>query len=168
MPHKRNPELSERICGISRLIRGYTVTALDNVVLWNERDISHSSAERIILPESSIYLDYILNLTIGIIQDMKINKEQIEKNLNLTNGIIFSPRVMLKLVEKGISREVAYDVIQSNAMTAWEHNKDFKKLILNDPKLSNIILSNEEVSELFDYNFYLQHVDNIFKRCGLG
>ena len=168
MPHKRNPELSERICGISRLIRGYTVTALDNVVLWNERDISHSSAERIILPESSIYLDYILNLSIGIIQEMKINKEQIENNLNLTKGIIFSPRVMLKLVEKGISREVAYDVIQSNAMTAWEHNKDFKKLILNDPKLSNIILSNEEVSELFDYNFYLQHVDNIFKRCGLG
>ena len=167
MPHKRNPELSERICGISRIIRGYTVSALDNVVLWNERDISHSSAERIILPDSSIYLDYILDLTNGIITNMKVDKERIDFNLNMTKGLIFSPKIMLKLVEKGMSREKAYDIVQSNSMIAWEKNKDFKNLILDEIESSQFNFSEDEISELFDYKFYLKHIDTIFDRSGL-
>lgn len=167
MPHKRNPELSERICGISRIIRGYTVSALDNVVLWNERDISHSSAERIILPDSSIYLDYILDLTNGIITNMKVDKERIDFNLNMTKGLIFSPKIMLKLVEKGMSREKAYDIVQSNSMIAWEKNKDFRNLILDEIESSQFNFSEDEISELFDYKFYLKHIDTIFDRSGL-
>ena len=167
MPHKRNPELSERICGISRLLRGYVVTALDNVALWNERDISHSSSERVILPESSLYLDYIVDLINGIISNMTVNEKNIDKNLNLTRGLIFSPRVMLKLVESGMDREMAYDIVQKHSKNAWENEKIFKDLVLLDKNVISMNINPKELDELFDYEFSLRYVDEIFNRANI-
>ena len=167
MPHKRNPELSERICGISRLLRGYVVTALDNVALWNERDISHSSSERVILPESSLYLDYIIDLLNGIISNMTVNEQNIDKNLNLTQGLIFSPRVMLKLVESGMDREMAYDIVQKHSKNAWENEKNFKDLVLSDKNVISMNINPKELDELFDYEFFLRYVDKIFNRANI-
>ena len=167
MPHKRNPELSERICGISRLLRGYVITALDNVVLWNERDISHSSSERVILPESSLYLDYIIDLLNGIISKMTVNEQNIHKNLNLTQGLVFSPRVMLKLVESGMDREMAYDIVQKHSKNAWENEKNFKNLVLSDKNVISMNISPKELDELFDYEFFLRYVDKIFNRANI-
>ena len=167
MPHKRNPELSERICGISRLLRGYVITALDNVALWNERDISHSSSERVILPESSLYLDYIIDLLNGIISKMTVNEQNIHKNLNLTQGLIFSPRVMLKLVESGMDREMAYDIVQKHSKNAWENEKNFKNLVLSDKNVISMNINPKELDELFDYEFFLRYVDKIFNRANI-
>ena len=167
MPHKRNPELSERICGISRLLRGYVITALDNVALWNERDISHSSSERVILPESSLYLDYIIDLLNGIISKMTVNEQNIHKNLNLTQGLVFSPRVMLKLVESGMDREMAYDIVQKHSKNAWENEKNFKNLVLSDKNVISMNISPKELDELFDYEFFLRYVDKIFNRANI-
>ena len=167
MPHKRNPELSERICGISRLLRGYVVTALDNVALWNERDISHSSSERVILPESSLYLDYIIDLLNGIISNMTVNEQNIDKNLNLTQGLIFSPRVMLKLVESGMDREMAYDIVQKHSKNAWENEKKLKDLVLSDKNVISMNINPKELDELFDYEFFLRYVDKIFNRANI-
>ncbi|MCZ6539591.1 MAG: adenylosuccinate lyase, partial [Chloroflexi bacterium] len=119
MPHKRNPELSERICGLARLVRGYSITALENVALWHERDISHSSAERMILPDSSLALDYMMDLMTGIISNMVVHTDRMMQNLELTRGLVFSPRVMLLLVEKGVERTDAYDAVQRNSMRSW-------------------------------------------------
>jgi adenylosuccinate lyase len=167
MPHKRNPELSERICGISRLLRGYVITALDNVALWNERDISHSSSERVILPESSLYLDYIIDLLNGIISKMTVNEQNIHKNLNLTQGLIFSPRVMLKLVESGMDREMAYDIVQKHSKNAWENEKKLKDLVLSDKNVISMNINPKELDELFDYEFFLRYVDKIFNRANI-
>ena len=167
MPHKRNPELSERICGISRLLRGYVTTALDNVALWNERDISHSSSERVILPESSLYLDYIIDLLNGIISNMTVNKKNIAKNLNLTRGLIFSPRVMLKLVESGMDREMAYDIVQKHSTKAWEDEKNFKDLVLSDKNVISMNINPKDLDELFDYDFFLKYVGEIFNRANI-
>jgi len=167
MPHKRNPELSERICGLARLIRGYSITALENVALWHERDISHSSAERMILPDASLGLDYMLSLMTGIIGDMVVYPDRMMQNLESTRGLVFSPRVMLLLVEQGVDRTDAYDAVQRNSMESWEAQLDFRELIKTDPVVSTKV-SPDDLDDLFDYSFYLAHVDHIYKRVGIS
>ncbi len=167
MPHKRNPELSERICGLARFIRGHSITALENVALWHERDISHSSAERMILPDASLGLDYIMSLMTGIITDMVVHEDRMMQNLESTRGLIFSPRVMLLLVEYGVDRDDAYDAVQRNAMKSWDEELDFRVLVKADPVVSEKV-SAEALDGLFDYNFYLGHVDHIYSRVGIS
>ena len=166
MPHKRNPELSERVCGLSRLLRGHAVTALENVALWGERDISHSSAERIILPDSCMALDYILSLFSGVIAGLRVYPERMMRNMESTRGMVFSQRVLLALVEKGISREDAYETVQRCSMESWDEDKDFRELVRSDPGVATRF-SREELEGLFDYQYYVRHVDEIFTRVGL-
>ena len=167
MPHKRNPELSERICGLARLIRGHSITALENVALWHERDISHSSAERMILPDASLGLDYIMSLMTGIITDMVVHEDRMMQNLESTRGLVFSPRVMLLLVEHGVDRDDAYDAVQRNSMKSWDEELDFRELIKTDPVVTEKV-SGEALDDLFDYEFYLGHVDHIYGRVGIS
>ena len=167
MPHKRNPELSERVCGLARLIRGYSITALENVALWHERDISHSSAERMTLPDASLGLDYIMSLMTGIITDMVVHEDRMMQNLESTRGLVFSPRVMLLLVEQGVDRDDAYDAVQRNSMKSWDKELDFRELIRTDPTVSSKV-SEQELDDLFDYSFYLNHVDHIYARVGIS
>ena len=152
MPHKKNPILNERISGLARILRGYALTALENVALWHERDISHSSAERVIIPDSTILLDYMLAKFTYIIENLVVHEENMRQNLDRTHGLIFSQRVLLALVNKGVLREEAYAWVQRNALKAWEENTSFQTLILNDPDI-NRYLSSEEISRLFDYNY---------------
>jgi adenylosuccinate lyase len=167
MPHKRNPELSERICGLARLIRGHSVTALENVALWHERDISHSSAERMILPDASLGLDYIMSLMTGIITDMVVHEDRMMQNLESTRGLVFSPRVMLLLVENGVDRDAAYDAVQRNSMKSWDEEIDFRELVKTDSVVTEKV-SAEALDDLFDYQFYLGHVDHIYGRVGIS
>jgi adenylosuccinate lyase len=166
MPHKRNPELSERVCGLARLIRGYSITALENVVLWHERDISHSSAERLIIPDSCLALDYILGLFIGIIQGLKVYPQRMRQNMESTQGLLFSQRVLIALIEKGPSREDAYELVQRNAMRGWDEGMDFRELLKSDADVTSY-LSTDELSGLFDYSYYLRYVEETFRRIGL-
>ena len=166
MPHKRNPELCERICGLARLIRGYVTTSLENIALWHERDISHSSAERIILPDSCLALDYMLSLLTPVIKELKVYPENMRRNLELTQGLIFSQRVLLALIGKGLNREEAYEMVQRNAMEAWQQKKSFLSLLEADNRVT-AHLTRSELESLFDYNYYLKHVDSIFERLGL-
>ena len=166
MPHKRNPELSERICGLARLIRGNAVTALENVALWGERDISHSSAERIILPDSCLALDYILSIFSGIIEGLRVFPERMMENIESSRGLIFSQRVLLFLVDKGLAREEAYKIVQSNASRTWEEQSDFRSLMRSDPSAGEHITASE-FDELFDYGYYTRYVDETFVRLGL-
>jgi len=166
MPHKRNPELCERICGLSRLIRGYALTAMENIALWHERDISHSSTERIILPDSCLVLDYILSIFTSIMRGLKVYSENMRRNLELTRGLIFSQRVLLALIEKGLGREEAYKIVQDNATKAWQDKRSFWALLVADDQIT-AYLSKNELESLFDYSYYLKHVDSIFKRLGL-
>jgi len=166
MPHKRNPELCERICGLSRLIRGYALTSMENIALWHERDISHSSTERIILPDSCLVLDYILSIFTSIMRGLTVYSENMRRNLELTQGLIFSQRVLLALIEKGLSREEAYKMVQDNAMKAWQEKRSFWALLVADDQIT-AYLSKNELESLFDYSYYLKHVDSIFKRLGL-
>ena len=166
MPHKRNPELCERICGLSRLIRGYALTAMENIALWHERDISHSSTERIILPDACIVLDYCLSIFTSVIAGLLVYPKRMKKNLYLTKGLVFSQRVMLALIDKGLSRQQAYNLVQRNAMKSWQGNKDFLKLLNVDSEITTL-LTPSELEAIFDYNFYLRYVDEIFKRLGL-
>ncbi len=166
MPHKRNPELCERICGLSRLLRGYSVTAMENITLWHERDISHSSTERIIMPDACLALDYMLSLFTNIMDGLLVYPKAMEKNLNKTKGLIYSQRVMLALIDKGLSRQEAYKIVQRNAMKSWEGGRDFLKLLEADKDIV-AILPPEELEPLFDYKYYLRYVDEIFKRLGL-
>jgi len=166
MPHKRNPELTERICGLARLVRGFAVTSLENITLWHERDISHSSNERIILPDACLTLDYILTLFTSVMKKLQIYPNRMKKNLDLTRGLVFSQRVMLALIEKGLSRQKAYEIVQRNAMKAWKGNRGFITLLKADNELTNA-LPTKELEPLFDYQYYLQHVDEIFQRLGL-
>ena len=166
MPHKRNPELAERICGLARLIRGHSVTALENVALWGERDISHSSAERIILPDSCLALDYILSIFTRIVKDLRVFPERMWANIEDSRGLIFSQRVLLALVDRGMAREEAYQVVQRNAMRSWDHNEDFRELLKADADARNR-LSLEELEELFDYGYYTRYVDETLQRAGL-
>jgi adenylosuccinate lyase len=167
MPHKRNPELSERICGLARLIRGHSITALENVALWHERDISHSSAERMILPDASLGLDYIMSLMTGIITDMVVHEDRMMQNLESTRGLVFSPRVMLLLVENGVDRDAAYDAVQRNSMKSWDEEIDFRELVKTDSVVTEKV-SAEALDDLFDYQFYLGHVDHIYGRVGIS
>ena len=167
MPHKRNPELSERVAGLARLIRGHAVTALENVALWGERDISHSSAERVILPDSSLALDYILNLLTGVIKDLRVYPERMKRNMELTKGLLFSQRVLLALVEKGLDREQAYAIVQRNSHRTWDEDLDFRELIASDPEVTPH-LPDEELRGLFEYSYYVRYVDDVFKRVGLS
>ena len=166
MPHKRNPELAERICGLARLIRGHSITALENVALWGERDISHSSAERIILPDSCLALDYILSIFTRIIKDLRVLSDRMWANVESSRGLIFSQRTMLALVDKGLAREDAYKVVQRNAMQSWDENLDFRDLLKSDAEAQSY-LSREEMEEIFDYDYYTRFIDDTFQRIGL-
>ena len=166
MPHKRNPELTERVCGLSRLIRGYAVTAMENVALWGERDISHSSAERLILPDACMALDYIIDLLRGVISGLKVYEDRMLSNMELTKGLMFSQKTMLLLVEKGMARETAYKIVQENSMSTWDKNEDFRDLIKNDERVRSLV-SDEELKELFKYENYTKYVDDIYKKANI-
>ena len=166
MPHKRNPELSERVCGLARLIRGYAVTALENVALWGERDISHSSAERIILPDACLALDYILDLFAGVISGMKVYPDRMMRNIESTRGVVFSQRVLLALIEAGMAREEAYAIVHDRAMRTWDSGEDFRELVRSSPEVADR-LPPEALDPLFDYGYYVRHVDETFERAGL-
>ena len=167
MPHKRNPELTERVCGLARLIRGYALTSIENVALWGERDISHSSAERLIFPDGCMALDYITNILTEVISGLRIYEDRMAENMEITNGLLFSQRTMLKLVEKGISREDAYKLVQNYSMQTWDEKLDFRELICNDLQVKNL-LSQSELDDLFDYKSYTQYVDEIYAKAGLS
>lgn len=166
MPHKRNPVLGERISGLARLIRGNMVAAFENVALWHERDISHSSVERVIIPDSAIVVYYMLDQMIKVLKGLKVNVGNMRNNLEKTLGLIFSQQVMLAMVEKGLAREEAYRMTQRNAMRAWDEQKDLKSLLLSDAEVMTWLKA-EELEKLFDYNYHLKNVDYIFKRAGL-
>ncbi|PLT33290.1 adenylosuccinate lyase [Bacillus sp. V5-8f] len=166
MPHKRNPIGSENMTGIARVIRGYMMTAYENVALWHERDISHSSAERIILPDATIALNYMLNRFANIVKNLTVFPENMKRNMDRTLGLIYSQRVLLALIEKGLVREEAYDTVQPKAMEAWETQVPFRELLEKDEKITSL-LSKEELDDCFDYNYHLKNVDLIFERLGL-
>jgi adenylosuccinate lyase len=166
MPHKRNPIISERICGIARVIRANSVVGLENVALWHERDISHSSAERVVLPDSSIALDYILQKAIGLIDGLVVYPERMLENLGATQGLIFSGQLLLALTNKGLSREDAYDLVQRNAMRVWDEDRDFRELVKADADIK-AQLSGEEIDRVFSLEHYLRNVDAIYERVGI-
>jgi adenylosuccinate lyase len=166
MPHKRNPELAERICGLARLIRGHSVTALENVALWGERDISHSSAERIILPDSCLALDYILNIFAEIIKYLRVFPDRMWANVESSKGLIFSQQVLLALVDKGLPREDAYKIVQRNAGLSWDQNQDFRDLLKSDGE-ALAYLNVDALDKIFDYSYYTRYVEDIFGRLGL-
>ena len=167
MPHKRNPELTERICGLARTIRGNAVPALENIALWGERDISHSSAERIILPDTCLMLDYILSIFTYVVSGLKVDARRMRRNLESSQGLVFSQRILLALVEdKGLPRETAYDIVQRNAMRAWDDGQDFRQLLASDPDAA-AQLTAAEMDDLFDYGYYTRYIDDNFRRIGL-
>jgi len=163
MPHKRNPILSENLSGLARVVRSHALTAFENVTLWHERDISHSSAERVIGPDSTILIDFMLNRFASIVEQLVVYPKQMEKNLNLTNGIFFSQAIMLRLVKKGLSREDAYRVVQKSALKAWDEGKDFKNIIGKDSSVKKY-LSKKEIEQSCNMKNYLKHIDDIFLR----
>ncbi|MDP3879782.1 MAG: adenylosuccinate lyase [Dehalococcoidales bacterium] len=166
MPHKRNPELCERVCGMARLMRGYALTSMENIALWHERDISHSSTERIILPDSCLLLDYSLAVFTSVMKGLQVYPARMKRNLELTRGLIFSQRVMLTLIDKGLSRQEAYELVQRNAMKSWKGNKSFLALLSADKEVTAQLLP-AELENLFDYQYYLRYIDEIFQRLGL-
>ncbi|MDN4462419.1 adenylosuccinate lyase [Fructilactobacillus sanfranciscensis] len=166
MPHKRNPIGSENITGLARTLRGLITTAYENISLWHERDISHSSAERIILPEATTLLDYMLHRFNGILSNLVVFPDRMKENMKITYGLIFSQRVMLELIEKGMSREEAYDLVQPLTAKAWDEKQQFKPLVENNKEITSK-LSQAEIDEIFDYHYQIRHVDEIFKRVGL-
>ena len=166
MPHKRNPIGSENMTGLARVIRGHMMTAYENVTLWHERDISHSSAERIILPDATILLNYMLNRFGNIVKNLTVFPENMKRNMERTYGLIYSQRVLLAHIDKGLSREKAYDTVQPKAMEAWEKQVQFRKLLEEDEVITSY-LSKEELDDCFDYNYHLKNVDVIFERLGL-
>lgn len=166
MPHKRNPIGCENMSGLSRVIRGHMISAYENVPLWHERDISHSSVERVILPDATILLNYMLNRFMNIVKNLTVFPENMKRNMERTFGLIYSQRVMLKLIDKGLAREAAYDTVQPRAMQAWNEQRSFREIIEADEKVSSL-LSKEEIDDCFNYNWHLKHVDTIFDRLGL-
>ena len=166
MPHKRNPVTSEQLCGLARLLRSNAHAALENNALWHERDISHSSVERIILPDSCILAHYMLSRCCSLVSNLAVYPQNMKANLELTNGLVFSQALLLHLVQKGVSREQAYSLVQSNAMQCWESGKPFLDQILSDGRITTLLPA-AEIRDIFDYNRYLRHVDTIYKRCGL-
>lgn len=166
MPHKRNPEKCERITGLARVLRGYAVTAMENVSLWHERDISHSSTERIIFPDACLVLDYMLDLFCGIMDRLVVYPEHMRENLERSYGLVFSQRVLLALIETGLSRQEAYGIVQRNSMAAWRERKPFLDLLLADPEVTTR-LPEANLRPLFDYSYYLQNAGATFERLGL-
>ncbi|MFC2024912.1 adenylosuccinate lyase [Chloroflexota bacterium] len=166
MPHKRNPELCERICGLARLVRSFALTSMENIALWHERDISHSSTERIILPDACLLLDYLLALFTSVMKGLQVYPQRMKRNMQLTKGLIFSQRVMLALIDKGLSRQKAYELVQRNAMKSWKGNKNFLTLLKADPEVTTS-LPPGELESLFNYQYYLCYVDEVFQRLGL-
>jgi adenylosuccinate lyase len=163
MPHKRNPIISERICGLARVIRANSLVGLENIALWHERDISHSSAERVVLPDSSIALDYLLQKTTSLIDGLVVYPDRMLRNLEATHGLIFSGQLLLALTQKGVSRETAYDWVQRNAMQVWDTGKDFRSLVTGDEEIK-LKLSADEIDRVFSLDTYLRNVDAIFER----
>jgi adenylosuccinate lyase len=166
MPHKRNPELCERVCGLARLVRGYAVTAMENIALWHERDISHSSTERVIIPDCCLVLDYVMSIFTYVMKGLQVYPERMKENLELTQGLVFSQRVMLAMIEKGLSRQQAYKMVQRNAMTSWKERVSFLGLLKGDAEVAGH-LSGPELEGIFDYGYFLRHIDEILKRVGL-
>ena len=165
MPHKRNPITAERITGMARLLRGNALVAMENVALWNERDISHSSVERVIIPDSTTALDYMLYKFIAMMKNLLIYPENMRENLELTGGLLFSQRVLLALVKKGVTRERAYELVQRNAMESWKSRRSFREILREDSEVMALI-GGEELDGLFDYSYHLGRVDEIFSRFG--
>ena len=163
MPHKKNPILSENLTGLSRMVRSYVIPALENISLWHERDISHSSVERNIGPDANITLDFALVRLSGLLENLVIYPNRMKKNLELTRGLIFSQEVMLELTKKGMKREKAYRIIQKNAQNSFDQNKDFLKLLLSDKNLKNII-SEKEIKKIFVFKKHFKNINHIFKR----
>lgn len=166
MPHKRNPIGSENMTGMARVIRGYMMTAYENVSLWHERDISHSSAERVIIPDATIALDYMLNRFGTIVENLTVFPENMKRNMDRTFGLIYSQRILLALIDKGLVREEAYDTVQPLTARAWDEQTNFRPLVEANEKIT-ALLSKEELDDCFDYNYHIQRVDEIFTRCGL-
>jgi adenylosuccinate lyase len=166
MPHKRNPITAERVAGLARVLRGNATAALENMALWHERDITHSSVERVIIPDSTITLDYMLAKFTGVMAGLLVYPENMRRNIERTGGLVFSQRVLLALVEKGLSRERAYELVQRNAMRTWQTGESFRELLLADTEVTAEI-SREELQALFSYDFFLRHVDKIYRRFGL-
>jgi len=163
MPHKRNPVLTENITGLARLIRSHVVPSMENVALWHERDISHSSVERVIAPDATIALDFSLARMTGVIEKLVVYPDQMQKNLDKLGGLINSQRILLELTQKGMSREDSYEAVQRNAMPVWLEGKDFKALLKNDTKIREFLNENE-IEELFNPDFHFKHVETIFER----
>jgi adenylosuccinate lyase len=166
MPHKRNPVICERICGLSRILRGNALAAMENISLWHERDISHSSVERVIMPDSTIALDYMLNKFIAVIEGLIVYPDNMLTNLVKTKGLIFSQRVLLELMDKGLTRTKAYDVVQRSAMKTWRQGSDFKDNLLSDKEVLRY-LNKKELDKIFDLNYYLRNVNKIYRKVGL-
>ena len=166
MPHKRNPIGSENMAGLSRVIRGHMVTAYENVNLWHERDISHSSAERIIIPDSTILLNYMLNRFGNIVKNLTVFPDRMLKNMDATFGLIYSQRVLLKLIDKGLSREKAYDLVQPCTALSWDEQRSFREIIENNEEIMSHLTA-KELNDAFNYHYHIRQVDEIFHRVGL-
>lgn len=166
MPHKRNPILCERVCGLARVIRGYVTPALENVALWHERDISHSSAERVIVPDACLALDYSIHVLTGVLEGLQVDRERMRANIDLTGGLIFSQRALLALVEAGMDRQEAYKIVQAAAMQSWHEGTPFRELLFADPRVA-ATLTPSGIEDLFDLSYHLQHIDTAYERLGL-
>ena len=166
MPHKRNPMTCERICGLARVIRGNVIPTLENSVLWHERDLAHSSVERVIIPDSTTLLYYILSLAINVVKNLEVHEDQMMANVEKTLGLVFSQRLMLTIVGKGNQRDDVYHLVQAHALRAWDTKTSFKELVRQDETIMQYI-TEEELDNIFDYGYHTKNVDYIFKRCGL-
>ena len=166
MPHKKNPIVCERIAGLARILRGNALVAMENMVLWHERDISHSSAERVILPDSTILLDYMLNKFMDVVAHLVVREDRMLENLNKSKGAVFSGRLLVELIDKGLTRNEAYDKIQKCAFNARKDNVEFKEAVLSDDGIRSV-LDEEEIEEVFNIRYYLKNVDRIFRRVGI-
>ena len=167
MPHKRNPELSERVCGLARLLRTNALAALENVALWHERDISHSSVERVILPDSTTLLDYMLDVTAFIVEGLEVDPARMAENLDRSHGNIYSQRVLLRLTEAGLARQAAYELVQGHAMRAWRERRPLLELLTGDPAVTAHVTP-DDLKACFDPAWYVRHVDAVFRRAGLA
>jgi adenylosuccinate lyase len=163
MPHKRNPIVAERLCGLARVVRGAALVGLENVALWHERDISHSSAERIVVPDAFLALDYMLDRFAWLVEGLVVRPERMQRNLEASHGLFFSQRLLLSLVESGLERSEAYDLVQRNAMRAWEEEQDFQALARSDSAIS-AQLDVAALDDVFDLGAYTRHVDVVFDR----
>nr|MBC8473224.1 adenylosuccinate lyase [Candidatus Omnitrophota bacterium] len=166
MPHKRNPVMCERITGLARILRANAMAAMENVALWHERDISHSSVERVIIPDSTILLDYMLNDMIFIIENMHVYPQNMRNNLAKTKGLIFSARILVELEKRGVERRKAYDIIQRCAMDVWKKNENFKVALWMDKDFMKVVKP-RELERFFDLGYYTKHVGKIFKKVGI-